>query len=147
MTALFGALIVNGFIERRSRAVWREIVNKTLDSLRVRAGAILAACALLLAGTAWADPPGRVVRLAYVNGPVSFLAAGDTDWVQAAINRPLWTGDRLWTGSGARASLAAVNASTCRSYSRTRYDPGVHTAIIKSTSGRPSVGYDASTST
>ena len=86
-------------------------MKKTLDSLRVRAGVILAACALLLAGTAWADPPGRVVRLAYMNGPVSFLAAGDTEWVQAAINRPLWTGDRLWTGSGARAELQIGGAA------------------------------------
>ena len=86
-------------------------MNKTLDSLRVRAGVILAACVLLLAGTAWADPPGRVVRLAYMNGPVSFLAAGDTEWVQAAINRPLWTGDRLWTGSGARAELQIGGAA------------------------------------
>ncbi len=86
-------------------------MKKALDSLRVRAGVILAACALLLAGTAWADPPGRVVRLAYMNGPVSFLAAGDSEWVQAAINRPLWTGDRLWTGSGARAELQIGGAA------------------------------------
>ena len=37
--------------------------------------------------------------------------------------------------------------STLRSYSRTRYEPGVHTAIISSTSARPRVGIDAATST
>jgi hypothetical protein len=99
------------FSERRSKAAWRETVNTTLDSLRVRAGVALAVCALLLAGPTWADPPGRVVRLAHMNGPVSFLAAGDNEWVQGAINRPLWTGDRLWTGSGARAELQIGGAA------------------------------------
>jgi hypothetical protein len=46
-----------------------------------------------------------------MNGPVSFLAAGDNDWVQATPNRPLWTGDRLWTGSGARAELQIGGAA------------------------------------
>ena len=44
---------------------------------------------------------------------------------------------------GQRAAVGALGASapsTCRSYSRTRYDPGVHTAMISSTCGRPPVG-------
>jgi hypothetical protein len=61
-------------------------------------------------GLAWADPPGRVVRLGYATGQVSFLPAGATDWVQADINRPLWTGDQLWTGPDARAELQMGNA-------------------------------------
>jgi len=52
-----------------------------------------------------------------------------------------------FTTARARPSAAAaVTPSTLRSYSRTRYDPGVHTAIISSTSGRRSVGTDADTS-
>ena len=89
-------------------------MKKTLDSLRVRAGVILAACALLLAGTAWADPPGRVVRLAYMNGPVSFLAAGDTEWVQAVNNRPLWTGTVWDGGPGRRTADRWCDASPLR---------------------------------
>ena len=80
------------------------------NSLRARIGVGLAAL-LLVAGAAWADPPGRVVRLAYTNGPVSFLPAGDNDWVQARINRPLWTGDQLWAAGGARAELQMGNAT------------------------------------
>jgi hypothetical protein len=49
------------------------------------------------------DPPGRVARLKYLQGPVSFQPAGDSDWVAAVVNRPTTTGDRLWTDSGARA--------------------------------------------
>ena len=51
------------------------------------------------------------------------------------------------TGSRAPSGARAVTPSTCRAYSRTRYDPGVHTAIISSTSGRPPVGTRASTAT
>ena len=80
-------------------------MKSRMDWLRARAGLAVAALALFVAGAAWADPPGRVVRLANMSGPVSFLAAGDNDWVQAAINRPLWTGDRIWTAGGARAEL------------------------------------------
>jgi hypothetical protein len=41
----------------------------------------------------------------------------------------------------------AVTASTFLENSRTKYDPGVHTAIISSTSGRRDVGTLAVTST
>src|SRR5258708_27430963 len=43
------------------------------------------------------DPPGRVARLNYIQGSVSFQPGGETDWVQANPNRPLTTGDNLWT--------------------------------------------------
>ena len=51
------------------------------------------------------DPPARVGRLSYLNGPVSFRAAGSTQWTPAVLNRPVTTGDELWTGAGARAEL------------------------------------------
>ena len=59
-----------------------------------------------------------LARLGYATGAVSFSPAGEDDWVQAAINRPLTTGDRLWADAGARAEVqvggAAIrmNAST-----------------------------------
>ncbi len=81
------------------------------NSPRARVGVAVAAFVLLAAGAAWADPPARVVRLAYASGTVSFLPAGDNDWVQASINRPLWTGDQLWTAAGARAELQMGNAA------------------------------------
>ncbi len=60
-----------------------------------------------LAGFAFAlaDPPGRVARLGYVTGPVGFSPAGEDYWVEARLNRPLVTGDRLWADAGARVEL------------------------------------------
>jgi hypothetical protein len=51
------------------------------------------------------DPPSRVARLSLVQGAVSFAPAGETEWVQAESNRPLISGDRLWTDRDARAEL------------------------------------------
>jgi hypothetical protein len=52
------------------------------------------------------DPPSRVARLSFVRGPVSFQPAGESEWVRAIANRPLTTGDRLWTDAAdARAEL------------------------------------------
>jgi uncharacterized protein DUF6600 len=51
------------------------------------------------------DPPGRVARLNYIQGSVSFQPGGETDWVQANPNRPLTTGDNLWTDQNARGEL------------------------------------------
>ena len=50
--------------------------------------------AALFATGALADPPTRVARMAYSEGPVSFSPAGDDQWVGAIVNRPLITGDR-----------------------------------------------------
>lgn len=73
---------------------------------RRRAIAFLAGIALM-AFSAWAgaDPPSRVARLGYTSGAVSFSPAGESDWVRATINRPLGTGDRLWSDAGARAEI------------------------------------------
>ena len=60
---------------------------------------------LAFSGWAGADPPSRVARLGYMTGAVSFSPAGESDWVQAAVNRPLTTGDRLWADAGARAEI------------------------------------------
>jgi hypothetical protein len=51
------------------------------------------------------DPPGRVARLNYIQGSVSFQPGGETDWVQANPNRPLTTGDNLWTDRNSRGEL------------------------------------------
>ncbi len=57
------------------------------------------------------DPPGRVVRLSYMQGAVSFEPAGENDWSQATLNYPLTTGDRLWTDNGAEAELETGNVA------------------------------------
>src|SRR5258706_4165490 len=51
------------------------------------------------------DPPGRVARLNYMQGSVSFQPGGESDWVQASPNRPLTTGDNLWTDRNSRGEL------------------------------------------
>ena len=60
---------------------------------------------LAVSSLASADPPSRVVRLGHMTGAVSFSPAGEDDWVQATMNRPMTIGDRLWVDSGARAEL------------------------------------------
>ena len=82
-----------------------------IQLLRLRAFAFVAGVAVLaFSGWVSADPPSRVARLGYMTGPVSFSPAGENDWVQATINRPLTTGDRLWTDAGARAEIQVGGA-------------------------------------
>jgi hypothetical protein len=57
------------------------------------------------------DPPSRVARLSYAHGTVSFNPAGTDDWVSAVVNRPITTGDKLWTDNGARAELHLGSAA------------------------------------
>jgi hypothetical protein len=57
------------------------------------------------------DPPTRVARIGYMEGSVSFLPAGETDWVGAGLNRPMTTGDQLWADRGSRAELQLGTAS------------------------------------
>ena len=73
--------------------------------LRLRTTLLLTFVCLVMANTARADPPSRVARLAVATGAISFSPGGEADWVQAAVNRPLTTGDRVWADSRARAEL------------------------------------------
>jgi hypothetical protein len=67
------------------------------------------------------DPPSRVARLSYSSGTVSFNPGGTDDWVSAVVNRPMTTGDKLWTDNGARAELhigsAAIRLSSNTGFS------------------------------
>ena len=51
------------------------------------------------------DPPSRVARLAYTQGSVSFQPAGTDDWVTAGLNRPVTTGDKIWSDNDSRLEL------------------------------------------
>ncbi len=51
------------------------------------------------------DVPGRAARLSYLSGTVSFQPGSVDDWVAAELNRPMTTGDRLWTEDGSRAEV------------------------------------------
>jgi len=57
------------------------------------------------------DPPGRVARLSVTEGQVSFSPAGTDDWVSAVLNRPVTTGDKLWTDQDSRAELHVDSAA------------------------------------
>ena len=56
------------------------------------------------------DPPGRVARLAYMEGSVSFQPAGESEWVEAVPNRPMTTGDKLWADRDSRAEVQLGSA-------------------------------------
>jgi hypothetical protein len=57
------------------------------------------------------DPPSRVARLSYRSGSISFEPAGTDDWVNAVVNRPITTGDKLWADDDSRAELHLGPAS------------------------------------
>ena len=66
--------------------------------------------ASLIAGTVFAqtqnDPPGRVGRLAFVQGTVSFHDDEDNGWKKAVVNTPLTSGDAIWTEPNARSEVS-----------------------------------------
>lgn len=64
-----------------------------------------------LAASAQQDPPGRVARLNLQQGTVSFAPAGEDSWYDAQPNRPITTGDRLYTDRNARAELYIGSAA------------------------------------
>ena len=88
---------------------------------------ILASGLALGCASPWvaADPPSRVGRLGYVSGAVSFSPAGENDWVQASLNRPLGAGDRLWTeeADNTRAEIQVGGAAI-------RMDAGTSLAVL-----------------
>jgi hypothetical protein len=51
------------------------------------------------------DPPIRVARLAYAQGSISLQPAGTSDWVAAGLNRPMTTGDKIWSDNDGRVEL------------------------------------------
>jgi hypothetical protein len=57
------------------------------------------------------DPPSRAARLSLLTGTVSFQPGGVEDWVPATLNRPLTTGDHVWTEAGSRAELHLGSAA------------------------------------
>ena len=87
------------------------------------------------------DPPSRVARIGYLEGSVSFQPAGEPDWVQAVANRPMTTGDKLWTDKDSRAELqlgsAVIRLSSNTGFSFLNLDDD--TVQIKLTSGSVNV--------
>lgn len=65
----------------------------------------LASLLVLATGQVLADPPGRVARISYLAGDVSFAPAGEDSWYEARINRPVVAGDRVFAGVDGRIEL------------------------------------------
>jgi hypothetical protein len=72
--------------------------------------AMLFACSAM-AVFAQDDPPSRAARIQYINGQVSIQPAGVEDWSEAAVNRPLTTGDNIWADKESRAELNIGSAA------------------------------------
>ncbi|HLF58653.1 MAG TPA: DUF6600 domain-containing protein, partial [Alphaproteobacteria bacterium] len=51
------------------------------------------------------DPPGRVGRLSFMEGTVSFHAAEQTQWSPATLNFPVTSGDSFWTEPNSKAEI------------------------------------------
>ena len=57
------------------------------------------------AAFAQSDPPGRVGRLSYMEGTVSFHGPDPDQWSPATLNYPVVAGASFWTEPGARAEI------------------------------------------
>jgi hypothetical protein len=106
------------------------IMNRTLPTLLTL---FLLLSILLISGAAFAQttispddqsadvadvddtaPVARVARLSFVDGDVSFLRAGVTEWAPAVENLPLLAGDQIYTGRGARAEVQLARGNYIR---------------------------------
>ncbi len=91
-------------MDRRSRGF-------RLSSLVAGSGMLMSSCVSLTparaqdASSASGDPPGRVGRIARLEGTVSSHGAGATQWTPAVLNFPVSSGDALWTQPQAQADL------------------------------------------
>jgi hypothetical protein len=106
--------------------------------------AVVLVASLALGGTALADdadPAGRVARLGFVQGQVSIEPAGVDDWAGADLNRPLTSGDKLWSDAASRAELsigsAVVRLAGMTAFSFLNLDD--HTAQMQVTAGTVSI--------
>src|ERR1700680_3961847 len=72
-------------------------------------------------GMAQNDPPGRIGRISYLSGTVTYRPGDVEDWIPAEPNRPLTTGDRVWVDEGGRAELN-IGTAALRLNSRTAFE-------------------------
>src|SRR5579872_7603618 len=79
------------------------------DAMKTTAVAVALGAILLLApplaAPSFADPPGRVGRLSYIDGTVSLHAPDQDQWSAAVINYPVTTGDGFWTQPQSRVEI------------------------------------------
>jgi len=70
---------------------------------------------------AQADPSARVGRLTGIEGAISFRPAADTEWGVGEPNRPVTTGDRVWSDPSGRAEIQ-MGDGTVRLWHATEVD-------------------------
>jgi hypothetical protein len=75
-------------------------------SIRIAAVLVAGLIGFGAAAQAQSDPPGRVGRLAFTEGTVSFHDDQETGWSPAVVNTPLTSGDAIWTEPNARSELS-----------------------------------------
>ncbi|MBY0275597.1 FecR family protein, partial [Candidatus Binatia bacterium] len=89
-----------------------------------RRGLFVVFCAAVLsttgpiAGASADDEPG-VARVSLIEGDASYLRGDADDWTGVAVNAPLVTGDRLYTGADSRAEIQLDPATYARLSSET----------------------------
>jgi hypothetical protein len=92
-------------------------------SIRIAAILITGLVGFGTAAQALNDPPGRVGRLAFTEGTVSFHDDQQTAWSPAVVNTPLTSGDAIWTEPNARSELSVAG-------SRVRMDSGTQLDML-----------------
>jgi hypothetical protein len=78
-----------------------------MPHLRILISAVVLALfpGLWAGGAHAADPPALAGRLSYVDGTVSFHAAGQAQWSYAGVNYPVTSGESFWTEPGGRDEI------------------------------------------
>lgn len=89
-------------------ALLRKLADSLAGSWVVSLAGIVAGAALLsasLSGTALAQVPDRVGRIAYLAGDVQFYSESAQTWLPAQLNAPVSSRNSLFTGTDGRAEI------------------------------------------
>jgi ferric-dicitrate binding protein FerR (iron transport regulator) len=66
------------------------------------------------------DPgPNRVARITFLEGDVSFLRSGESEWAAAVENLPVLEGEQVYTGAGGRVEIQLGRGTYLRLSERT----------------------------
>lgn len=75
-------------------------------SLRALRSAVVAAALTLVAAAAYADVPGRVGRIAFMQGDVQAYSESEPEWKAAYINQPLTSRNSVFVGDSGRVEIS-----------------------------------------
>ena len=80
-------------------------LSPSVRSLRGVAGGLLLLIVSLMAGTARADVPGRVGRIAFAEGDVQAYSESDPEWKVAYLNQPITSHNSVFVGDAGRVEI------------------------------------------